>query len=301
VEILVLFAPQLVGRQVHDQADPAAGVKGAVGDEPARDPDLAQAGSSMRVCQMTNVRQWPGGLWLGRQEATGNGTAINARPVKDVKTMSHDTGKRRKDRLFWDRTAEKYANDPIADEAAYQRKLEMTRRYFTPESEVLEFGCGTGSTAILHAPFVRHIHATDLSGEMLRIGRERAAAAKVGNITFEQAGFDDIGAEADSYDAVLGLSILHLLEDRDAAIARVYELVRPGGVFVSSTACLGDKMWFFSLIAPVGRFFGLLPMLRVFTVKQLVRSLRQAGFEIEEEWQPEKSVAVFIVARKPVA
>ncbi|WP_417468434.1 class I SAM-dependent methyltransferase [Maricaulis sp.] len=215
--------------------------------------------------------------------------------------MSQDTDPQRKDRLFWDRAAEKYASDPIADEAAYQRKLEITRRYLTPESEVLEFGCGTGSTAILHAPFVRHIQATDLSGEMLRIGRERAAEAKVENITFEQAGFDDIEAEAGSYDAVLGLSILHLLEDRDAAIARVHELVRPGGVFVSSTACLGDKMWFFSLIAPIGRFFGLLPMVRVFTVKQLVRSLRQAGFEIEEEWQPEKSIAVFIVARKPAA
>ena len=53
---------------------------------------------------------------------------------------------------FWDRVAEGYAKKPVADEAAYQKKLQVTRDYFRPDMEVLEFGCGTGSTAIAHAP-----------------------------------------------------------------------------------------------------------------------------------------------------
>ena len=65
---------------------------------------------------------------------------------------------------FWDKIAEKYAKRPIADEAAYQRKLAVTRDYFRPDMEVLEFGCGTGTTAINHAPYVKHIRATDISG-----------------------------------------------------------------------------------------------------------------------------------------
>ncbi|MDJ0945640.1 MAG: hypothetical protein QNJ30_19405 [Kiloniellales bacterium] len=40
---------------------------------------------------------------------------------------------------FWDRIAERYSKRPVADEAAYQRKLEVTREYFRPEMEVLEF------------------------------------------------------------------------------------------------------------------------------------------------------------------
>lgn len=205
-----------------------------------------------------------------------------------------------KDQRFWDRMAAKYASNPISDEAAYQTKLEITRRHFNPETEVLEFGCGTGMTAVSHAPYVKHIHATDLSGEMLEIARGRAAEADVENISFERAGFDEIEAAPERYDAVLGLSILHLLEDRDAAIARVHSLLKPGGVFISSTACLGEKLWFFGLIAPIGRFFGLFPMLRIFTAAQLVKSLQQAGFEVEHQWRPDKAVAVFIVARKPV-
>jgi hypothetical protein len=53
-----------------------------------------------------------------------------------------------------DKIAEKYAARPVADDAAYQRKLEITRGYFRPSTRVFAFGCGTGSTAIAHAPHV---------------------------------------------------------------------------------------------------------------------------------------------------
>jgi len=58
---------------------------------------------------------------------------------------------------FWDKIAERYSRQPVADEAAYQKKLQVTREYLKPDMEVLEFGCGTGSTAIAHAPYVKHI------------------------------------------------------------------------------------------------------------------------------------------------
>ena len=50
---------------------------------------------------------------------------------------------------FWDRIAARYARKPVADEAAYRRKLAVTRDYLAPDMDVLEFGCGTGSTAIV--------------------------------------------------------------------------------------------------------------------------------------------------------
>jgi len=55
---------------------------------------------------------------------------------------------------FWDKIAERYSKRPIADEAAYEKKLQVTREYFRPDMEVLEFACGTGSTAIEVAPLV---------------------------------------------------------------------------------------------------------------------------------------------------
>ena len=99
-------------------------------------------------------------------------------------------------------------------------------------------------------------------------------------------------------DLVLGLSILHLLEDKEAAIAKVDHMLKPGGLFVTSTACLGDTMGWFKLIAPIGKFLGFFPLVKVFTVKELADSLTSAGFEIDHQWQPGKGKAVFIVARK---
>ena len=199
---------------------------------------------------------------------------------------------------FWDRIAERYSKRPVADEAAYQKKLEVTRSYFRPDMEVLEFGCGTGSTAIAHSPHVQHIRAIDISSKMLEIAREQADRANVDNVTFEQSTLEDIGVPDQSLDAVLGLSILHLLENKEEAIARVHRMLKPGGVFVTSTSCIGDSMKFFRFIAPIGKFLRLMPLVKVFTAKELVASLTDGGFEIDYQWQPNRGAAVFIVAKK---
>lgn len=200
---------------------------------------------------------------------------------------------------FWDRVAERYAKKPVADEAAYQRKLQVTRDYFRPDMEVLEFGCGTGTTALIHAPHVKHIQAIDISSKMLEIAQRKADANKVENVTFQRTTIEDFNAPDGSFDAVLGLSILHLLENKEAAIAKVHKMLKPGGFFASSTVCLGETMRWFKIVAPVGRFFGLIPLVRIFTKKDLEDSLSGGGFEIDYEWQPRKSMGVFIVARKP--
>lgn len=199
---------------------------------------------------------------------------------------------------FWNRIAERYSKQPVADEAAYQKKLQTTREYFRPDMNVLEFGCGTGSTAIAHAPYVNHIHVIDISSKMIEIAKGKADADKVKNVTFEQSTIEELGVSDQSLDAVLGLSVLHLLDDKEEAIAKVYKILKPGGIFVTSTVCLGDTMKFFKFIAPIGRFLGLIPLVKVFTKQELEDSLTNAGYEIDYLWQPGKGKAVFIVAKK---
>ena len=199
---------------------------------------------------------------------------------------------------FWDRVAQRYSKRPIADEAAYQKKLQVTRDYLRPGMEVLELGCGTGSTAILHAPCVKHIHAIDISSNMIEIARGKAGAEEIENITFERSAIEELDVPDRSLDAVLALSVLHLLSDWQAVIARVHNMLKRGGIFVTSTACIGDSMKFFKIVAPIGKFFGLMPLVMVFTTKELEESISDAGFKIDCQWQPGKNKAVFIVARK---
>jgi ubiquinone/menaquinone biosynthesis C-methylase UbiE len=199
---------------------------------------------------------------------------------------------------FWDKIAERYAKRPVADEAAYQKKLQVTREYFRPDMEVLELGCGTASTAIAHAPYVKHIQAIDISSKMIEIAQRKAAAENIKNVTFQCLSIDAFSAPEQTLDAVLGLSILHLLEDKEEVIARVHKMLKPGGIFVTSTACIGDTMKLFKFVVPIGKFFGLMPVVKVFTTKELEHSLTAAGFAIDYQWQPGKGKAVFIVTKK---
>lgn len=200
---------------------------------------------------------------------------------------------------FWDNTAQKYAAAPIRDEETYQEKLRATQACVTPDSIVLELGCGTGTTAIHHAPHVKKILATDISGSMLEIARERAREAGVENVEFKQATIDSFTDDENSFDVVLALNLLHLLEDPAAAIGSIHRLLKPGGVFVSSTACLGDSVisaW--RIVIPVLRLFGKAPPVTYLKRQQLRDTLTGAGFHIESEFPRRKGQAAFIICRK---
>ena len=204
---------------------------------------------------------------------------------------------------FWNWIAQRYSKRPVADEASYQKKLGKTREYFQPDMQVLEVGCGTGSTAIAHAPYVAHIRATDISPRMIEIARGKAEAAAVSNVDFEVSSIDDLQVHDASQDAVLALSILHLLRDEKAAIARVHRMLKPGGVLVTSTPCLRDawqNVAVMALIGPLGKRLGLIPsVVQVFTLDALVAALTEAGFDITYQWRPAVDKAAFIVAKKP--
>ena len=70
---------------------------------------------------------------------------------------------------FWNKTAEKYAATPIKDMASYEETLTRTRGYLGPEDNVLELGCGTGTTALKLAPSVAHLTGSDISEGMIAI------------------------------------------------------------------------------------------------------------------------------------
>ena len=199
---------------------------------------------------------------------------------------------------FWDRAAGKYARSPIKNEAAFREKLRRTQSYLSPTSDVFEFGCGTGSIALEHAPFTGQIICTDISGAMIEIAREKLAAAKLGNVDFQQADFETMDLPSQRFDMVMAHSILHLVEDLDAVLSRVHQILKPGGVFVSSTTCLDDFMRIFKYIGPIGYRLRLLPYVSVISGDELRAAHQRAGFEMVDDWQPGPKEAIFIVARK---
>lgn len=204
-----------------------------------------------------------------------------------------------KESRFWDKLAYKYSLSPISDIPVYEKKLALTQKYLRSEMRILEFGCGTGSTAIIHSSYVKHIKAIDFSKNMIAIAKQKVVDKNIQNITFECAELEDIDESKEQFDVILGLNVIHLLEDKEAALKKVFQLLKPGGIFVTSTACMQDHTFLKLLkyVAPIGKFFGLLPLVKFFSKSELIKLHEEIGFNNEVAWSPNVS-SVFIIAKK---
>ena len=199
---------------------------------------------------------------------------------------------------FWDKLARKYAASPVRNQAAYEAKLAVTQTFFTPETKLFEFACGTGSTALHHAPKVASVLATDISDEMLAIAREKLAASDVKNVRFEKWNSETDPVTEDGFDVVMGHSILHLVRDLPLTLQKVHQLLKPGGIFVSSTVCLGGRAILFAPLIFVMRLIGKAPYVSMLTRKKLESEIKKAGFELIALPEGGYGEAVFLTARK---
>lgn len=200
---------------------------------------------------------------------------------------------------FWDKNAEGYAKSPVRNEEEYLQKLEIMRGYFNPETELFEFACGTGSTALALAPSVKHVLAIDVSSKMLEIAQGKADAAGITNTSFKQQTIEQFNEEGQTFDVAMAHSILHLLRDPEAAIRKVRRMLKPGGIFVTSTVCLGDRFSLWRVAIPIARFLGKAPYVNILSRKQLESYFIDAGFEIDFQWEQTKNRAAFIILKNP--
>lgn len=200
---------------------------------------------------------------------------------------------------FWNRIAKKYAAKPVSDEAAYQHKLQLTQKYLKPDMDVLEVGCGTGTTALIHAPSVRSIVATDFSEQMIEIAQKKMLEQQISNVQFKCEAFEELSQHSKQYDLIMAHSILHLLPDLEGALNLLFKQLKPGGYLVSSTACINDMIWFFRYIAPVAYNLRLIPFVNCFSEQEFINKLQQTGFEVELKWQANRKAALFLICRKP--
>ncbi len=206
-----------------------------------------------------------------------------------------------KDTRFWDRAARKYAVGPIADMAGYERTLERTQHYLKGSDTVLEFGCGTGTTALRLAPHVGRIVATDISGEMIAIARGKTQAADCGNVAFEVATPAAISEPDATFDVALGFNVLHLIAAREETLAGLHRLLKPGGIFISKTPCLKEMNPLLRLAVPLMQRIGKAPYVSFLSTEDLEREIAAAGFEMigrERHASRGRDARPFLVARK---
>lgn len=209
-----------------------------------------------------------------------------------------------KDAAFWSKLSRKYAASPIRNMDGYLATLERTKSYLKPTDTALEIGCGTGSTALLLAPHVSHITATDIAPGMIEIAREKLDRDGPSNVTFKVAEVQEHSPSQGQFDVVFAHNLLHLLPDLNRALAQVHAVTRPGGLFISKTVCRPArpslKIGLIRHVAiPLMQAVGKAPFVAFPRAAELEARIGDAGFTIVEASDQDGTLpSRYIVARK---
>lgn len=117
-------------------------------------------------------------------------------------------------------------------------------------SRVLDIAAGYGEPALTAArkagPEGRVV-ATDISAEMLEFGRERAAAAGLGNVEFMQSGALSLDFPPASFDAAVSRWGIIFEPDAEAAAARIRGFLKPGSRIAIASWGEPDQVPFLSI------------------------------------------------------
>ncbi len=135
-----------------------------------------------------------------------------------------------------------------ADRHISERLVELAG--VRPGSRVLDVAAGYGEpalTAARRAGPEGRVVATDISAEMLGFGRERAAAAGLGNVEFIQSDASSLDFPPASFDAAVSRWGLIFEPDGEAAAARIRGFLEPGARIAISSWGEPDQVPFLSL------------------------------------------------------
>ena len=209
-----------------------------------------------------------------------------------------------KTQKFWDKQAKRYDYSERQFAPVFKEIILQTKNNLTTDDKVLDFGCATGTKTIELADSVKHIHGFDISTEMINEANRKIKESNFKNITFMQGDIFDDNFEIASFDKIISYGVIHLLNDSDKIIRRLYDLLKPNGLFISSTACLKSKMAFknslefnvYRLIKKLGIF----PLhLNMFRPEDVEKIITNQGFQIIKTETIFHGITIsFIIAKK---
>jgi 2-polyprenyl-3-methyl-5-hydroxy-6-metoxy-1,4-benzoquinol methylase len=212
--------------------------------------------------------------------------------LEEMKSMN-------KSEKFWDRIANRWENQNEDLDETYKKTIENTYRYLKESDIVFDYACGIGTITNEIADNVKKIHANDISSRMIEVAKSRADEREIKNIEYTQATIFDERYQAESFDVVTAFNILHLLDNSQEVVERINRLLKPGGKFISATACMGEKNRVLGLFLILLSKIGLVPYLNLFKFSELEELIINEDFQIvETEVLSQTSPNYFIATKK---
>jgi len=202
-----------------------------------------------------------------------------------------------KSEKFWGRMAKYLDQVERKDETTNIKIIDKTKKYLKISDTVLDYGCGTGTSATEIAGSVKTVTGIDISSKMIEAAKGKTVERKVKNIDFAQTTIFDEKLKTGSFDVILCFNLLHLVEDTPKVMQRINELLKPGGLIISSTPCIRGT-FLGVLLLPVSKI-GLIPPITSFKISELEDLMTDGNFEIvETECLHKSGQQYFVVAKK---
>jgi 2-polyprenyl-3-methyl-5-hydroxy-6-metoxy-1,4-benzoquinol methylase len=135
---------------------------------------------------------------------------------------------------------------------------------------------------------------------MIEVAKTKADESNIKNVHYAHATIFDERYQKESFNVILSFRVLHMLEDIQAVAHRINELLKPGGFFISVTACMGEKKALLSIAVFLASKMRIVPQhINMFRLSELEALMTGENYQIIECEKMEDSIPhYFIVARK---
>jgi 2-polyprenyl-3-methyl-5-hydroxy-6-metoxy-1,4-benzoquinol methylase len=205
---------------------------------------------------------------------------------------------------FWDRLARNWGDPTAEPERTDTKVTAKTRQYLKATDRVLDYGCATGGADFRLADAVKEIHGIDISSKMIAAAKVRADVAQIGNVSFAQTTIFDETLGQESFDVVLAFSVFHLLRDGQKVMSRIQGLLKPGGLLISVTPCLGEKGSLVirgaTVLVKLAAAVRIIPYVHRYKIAELQGAMNAAGLVITKSEELVHSTSeYFVVAKRP--
>lgn len=200
---------------------------------------------------------------------------------------------------FWNRLANQFDKQSKHFE---RPPSEKAKKFLNVNDIVLDFGCATGTVTTELSDYVKEIKGIDISSRMIYVAKRKVSEVNIKNIDFIQATIDDERLKIDSFHVIIAFNILHFFQDTQDVLKRINRLLKPGGLIIIATACVGQRTFSNSLqyllFSPLIRL-GIIPYMKFFKISELKDSIESGNFQIIEIVNLDSPTKYFIVAKKP--
>lgn len=183
---------------------------------------------------------------------------------------------------FWDKQAERFAQEGDGEDTTFNTAVATSKKYLGESDVVLDFGCAAGALTFAIADHVHRVEGIDISSKMIALARQKADERQTANVHFAQATIFNTPFPEGSFDVVLAFNILHLLEDAQSTVQKINHLLKPDGLFISTTPCLGEKRGITSAVLSLMGKVGVAPQITKFKTAELENLVSSSGFKIVE-------------------